>query len=409
MRLHFAGFLRRARNIRIVIASLALCTFVLITYNYAHLLHVNFGSEETKSTHWEDSSSTLTESPPMRLYDDETKGNDIILTLIRNSELSQMVKTIEMFERSFNSKYHYDWWFMNDEEFTKEFKEAVTSAVSGRTKFIKIPEELWSYPDHIDQKKAASSRKAYEKQKIMYGGSESYRFMCRFNSGLFYKLPELRDIDYYWRLEPGTRFTCDISYDVFQYMRENNKIYGFNMALQENQKTIPSLWNATKEFLHANPEAVDPENLMGFVTDDGGESYNLCHFWSNFEIASLEFMRSPTYESYFEFLDKKGGFFYERWGDAPVHTLAVTIMAPAERIHFVANTGYYHKPNQDCPPDKALRDALHCQCSPQADFTWHKWSCVHKFFDLQGLTRPNSMKNISLAYPSIYDSITALA
>jgi hypothetical protein len=36
---------------------------------------------------------------------------------------------------------------------------------------------------------------------------------------------------------------------------------------------------------------------------------------SNFEIASLDLWRSPAYRSYFDFLDKSGGFFYERWGD----------------------------------------------------------------------------------------------
>ncbi|AQZ16627.1 (ZYRO0B01672g) [Zygosaccharomyces parabailii] len=407
MRMHFARFVSRPKTKRIAVASLALVTFVLIAYNYANLLPARLGGMETKYSDYQ--SPLPADSSSTKLYADESKGNDVLLTLIRNSELDQMVKTIEMFERRFNSRYHYDWWFMNDEEFTEDFKAIVTNLVSGRSRFIKIPKELWSYPEHIDQERAASSRQTYREQKIMYGGSESYRFMCRFNSGLFYKLPELKDIEYYWRVEPGTRFTCDISYDVFQYMRENDKIYAFNMALQENQKTIPSLWNATKEFMNANPMAVNPDNLMGFVTDDEGETYNLCHFWSNFEIANLKFFRSPAYESYFEFLDKKGGFFYERWGDAPVHTLAVAIMAPAESIHFVANTGYYHQPNQDCPPDGAIRDALNCQCNPQKDFTWHKWSCVRKFFDIQGLVRPNSMENISSAYPSIYDSIVALS
>jgi len=60
---------------------------------------------------------------------------------------------------------------------------------------------------------------------------------------------------------------------------------------------------------------------MNFLVDDekgwDGE-YNLCHFWSNFEIASLDFWRGEAYMKYFETLDKAGGFYYERWGDAPV-------------------------------------------------------------------------------------------
>lgn len=340
--------------------------------------------------------------------EDSVKGNDVLLTLVRNTELNDMVNTINRFEKSFNSKYHYDWWFMNDEDFSEEFKETVTPLVSGNVKFIKIPDELWSYPDYIDQEKASLSRDEYAKKKIMYGKSESYRFMCRFNSGLFYKLPELQDIEYYWRIEPGVHFDCDITYDVFQYMRRNKKLYAFNMALQEDVRTIPSLWNATVKYFNENPQYVASGNNLAFVSDDKGATYNLCHFWSNFEIASLEIYRSAAYENYFEFLESQGGFFYERWGDAPVHTLAVSFILPADRIHFVGNTGYMHTPNQDCPPDQELREALHCECNPRKDFTWHKWSCVNKFFDVHQYVRPDSMESISKAYPAIYDSILAL-
>jgi hypothetical protein len=33
--------------------------------------------------------------------------------------------------------------------------------------------------------------------------------------------------------------------------------------------------------------------------------------WSNFEIADMDFWRGDTYMSFFEFLDQKGGFYYE--------------------------------------------------------------------------------------------------
>lgn len=61
-----------------------------------------------------------------------------------------------------------------------------------------------------------------------------------------------------------------------------------------------------------HPEYIPKHNLLKFVSDDGGKSYNLCHFWSNFEIGDLRFLRSPEYMAYFEYLDRAGGFFYER-------------------------------------------------------------------------------------------------
>lgn len=35
----------------------------------------------------------------------------------------------------------------------------------------------------------------------------------------------------------------------------------------------------------------------------------------------MRFWRSKAYSDFFDFLDSKGGFFYERWGDAPVHSI----------------------------------------------------------------------------------------
>lgn len=50
---------------------------------------------------------------------------------------------------------------------------------------------------------------------------------------------------------------------------------------------------------------VDPEAMEG-------EKYNMCHFWSNFEIARLDWFRSKEYEDFFEMMDKSGGFWMER-------------------------------------------------------------------------------------------------
>jgi Glycolipid 2-alpha-mannosyltransferase len=55
-------------------------------------------------------------------------------------------------------------------------------------------------------------------------------------------------------------------------------------------------------------------------------------FWSNFEIGSLDFYRSEAYTAYFEHLDKAGGFFYERWGDAPVHSIAACLFLKPEQM-----------------------------------------------------------------------------
>lgn len=61
---------------------------------------------------------------------------------------------------------------------------------------------------------------------------------------------------------------------------------------------------------HASLPDIDPEAMEG-------EKYNMCHFWSNFEIANLAFFRSKAYEDFFEMMDRSGGFWMERVSITP--------------------------------------------------------------------------------------------
>jgi len=134
-------------------------------------------------------------------------------------------------------------------------------------------------------------------------------------------------------------------------MEKHNKIYGFTIAVKELRETVPNIfryasaykrvYNVTTqglwemfiektekkpadlpkddpkyqkplpgEILMTEPGAgalpdIDPETMEG-------ESYNMCHFWSNFEIARLDFFRSKEYEDFFNMMDKSGGFWMER-------------------------------------------------------------------------------------------------
>lgn len=63
-------------------------------------------------------------------------------------------------------------------------------------------------------------------------------------------------------------------------MVDNKKKYSFVLSLYEYYETIPTLWDSTKKFMKANPQHIAEGNSMGFLSDDGGETYNKCHFVS---------------------------------------------------------------------------------------------------------------------------------
>ena len=69
--------------------------------------------------------------------------------------------------------------------------------------------------------------------------------------------------------------------------------YGFTITVLEGPATIPTLWQHTRRFMRRNADLIPKENLMDFVTGRDGD-YNLCHFWSNFELGDLRFFRSKV-------------------------------------------------------------------------------------------------------------------
>ena len=139
--------------------------------------------------------------------------------------------------------------------------------------------------------------------------------------------------------------------DPFQHMARANKTYGFTIAVKELKETVPNifryasaykrknkiesqgLWEMFIEPKEEQPKSLPkddpkyraplPEDILNTEPGHGrlpdidpdameGETYNMCHFWSNFEIARLDWFRSREYEEFFEMMDRSGGFWMER-------------------------------------------------------------------------------------------------
>ncbi|EJS41930.1 ktr5p [Saccharomyces arboricola H-6] len=89
-----------------------------------------------------------------------------------------------------------------------------------------------------------------------------------------------------------------------------------------------------------------------------GEEYNLCHFWSNFEIARLNVFDNEIYNSFFQYLEESGGFWKERWGDAPVHSIGLSLTLDLDDVHYFRDIGYRHSTIQHCPRNAVESDVF---------------------------------------------------
>ncbi|KAF2143655.1 glycosyltransferase family 15 protein [Aplosporella prunicola CBS 121167] len=332
-----------------------------------------------------------TPSPPKNQLGMTAPGprmNATFVTLARNSDVWDIARSIRQVEDRFNRKFNYDWVFLNDNDFDETFIKVTTSLVSGKTKYGKIPTDHWSFPSWIDTDKAARVREEMKEKQIIYGDSISYRHMCRYESGFFFRHPLMLDYEWYWRVEPSIELFCDIDYDTFKFMADHGKKYSFVLSLYEYVETIPTLWDSVKTFMTKHPEHIAQDNSMAFLSDDDGKTYNHCHFWSNFEIGNLNWLRSQAYIDYFNHLDQDGGFFYERWGDAPVHSIAAGLMLNKDELHFFNDIAYYHVPFTHCPTSEKTRTDLKCHCNPKDNFDWNGYSCTSRFFEVNNMQKP---------------------
>lgn len=103
----------------------------------------------------------------------------------------------------------------------------------------------------------------------------------------------------------------------------------------------------------------------------------------------MEFWRGEAYMKFFEYLDSQGGFYYEvstilydvdmkylsivihryqRWGDAPVHSIAAALFASRDQIHFFDEIGYEHAPYTHCPKEGDNWARGKCTCKPDNNF-----------------------------------------
>ncbi|KAI9842589.1 MAG: alpha 1,2-mannosyltransferase 2.4.1 [Sclerophora amabilis] len=320
--------------------------------------------------------------------DSGPRMNATFVSLARNVDVWEIARSIRQVEDRFNKRFNYDWVFLNDKPFDSQFKKVTTALVSGTTRYGQIPKEHWSYPDFIDQEKAKKTREDMKERKIIYGDSVSYRHMCRYESGFFYRHPIMQEYEWYWRVEPSIELYCNIDYDVFKFMADNDKKYSFVLSLYEYIETIPTLWDSVRKFVKDHPEHIAPDNSMEFLSDDGGTTYNNCHFWSNFEVGNLNWFRTAAYNDFFEALDHDGGFFYERWGDAPVHSVAAGLMLNKTQLHFFEDIAYYHVPFTHCPTSEKLRLEKKCHCNPKENFDWKGYSCTSRYYDMHKLDKP---------------------
>lgn len=273
-----------------------------------------------------------------------------IIALCRESDAKEMAASMVSFDAAYNSRHRNDYIIFSENDWSPDAKALLRAATNSTVHFPILNSEQWGTPAFIDRGKFDNILKT----KSFYGNTESYRRMCRFFAGPVFNTDILKGYEYAWRMDSHVRYLCDLgvggdgSVDPIDQLLAANASYGYGMRMTELMYTVPTLWDTVKGYAKERGYMSHLQSAWGIGPDHGISK--ACHAWNNLEVTRLDFFRSPLYQDYFNHMDRSGGFFYERWGDAPVRTFALMLLQQPDQIVQFPGVGYQHPWWYTCPP-----------------------------------------------------------
>ena len=185
-----------------------------------------------------------------------------------------------------------------------------------------------------------------ESKRYSRGHHLGYRQMCRFFAGVFAQFAFLAEYEYYWRLDTDSFLKSPLQIDPFVHMKETGCVYGHmgsHRAHRDAKEVTLRLFDTVLEWAEERRvPAMNLSRLRRQVCDKRGD-YMRAMYYNNFEIVSTEWVTGEVYQDFFRYLDYGDGFMKNRWGDAPVRTLAVWMMlSEAEVCDYERLLPYKH-------------------------------------------------------------------
>jgi len=176
----------------------------------------------------------------------------------------------------------------------------------------------------------------------------TYFNMCRFFILMLPNHPLLTLFTYYWRLDAHSYiFGSKPIQDPFEIMQERQIQYAFVMINDEGSNYATGLWSLFHTFLKRH--CVEPSAGLRQTQTGWFGRYSLMIIFTNFAIANVSLFRDhPLMRAWLHTVDRNGGIYRYRWGDAPVHTLALTQFLERDQIVRLRYFGYMHRHEHVC-------------------------------------------------------------
>lgn len=247
----------------------------------------------------------------------------VIVYLIKNNRdtLINLKNSLYFLYNNFLSLHNYDVILFHDELFTSDTQDDILKYLSTKPsvsiRFYKVTLET---PAWINQELMNSS---ITNKPVDWWRDEGYRNMCRFYSVELIKY--LTNYEYYMRLDCDS-FIEEPIVDVVALCKNGSIDYVCHKTQIDCHICNQQLIESTLKFMNANNINVE----LPICIINGNTYINA--FYNNFHITRVGFWQNEQVKQYIDFLDKTGNIYYYRWGDAPIHTLALKMFRGKTQI-----------------------------------------------------------------------------
>jgi hypothetical protein len=247
------------------------------------------------------------------------KPKAAIILLVQRRSIAVFGRSVKYLDANFNDAYGYPIIVFHEPNMDNDNDRRQLRSLTNSTLFFQLVH--FDFPDFINRS-AVPPRLCFK--------TVGYRHMCRFQAKTVYDQPILVGLRYVWRLDDDSFILKPIGYDVFALMRDRQILYGFATVVSDYGPCVVGLWPAVAQYIRDRVIKAKFKWPRGRI------------FWNNFELSDLTVWWSEEYTDYIDYIDRLGGIYYHRWGDATIKTVAVTLFVPKDRTHHFKDIAYKH-------------------------------------------------------------------
>lgn len=286
---------------------------------------------------------------------EEERLNAAIFILTQNTEVRKVyLKTCLYFLfKNFNSEFKYPVIIFHEGDYDLESQREIITSVRSSCRscvtFQALDKGDFEYPEHIDQEKV---KRCVDLKVVPYWRNEKYRMMCRW--WIVHMPKYAKGYDYVMRVDDDSIIEETIP-DLFKWAEEKELVFAsnflhldcgiccygmkefFDNKFPDKKDMIDKLF-VKQEFPSRTTQLHKFRSLLSIVKDPVPEIdanitvYAPIMYYNNFFIKKVEFWHRPEVKQLIDEIDRDGGIFYMRFGDAPLDTLISMLLGGADKV-----------------------------------------------------------------------------